>query len=356
MQKETIGIFIGNHYNQYWDEHTVENGMGGSETWAIELGKALANRGYEIIMYANPSEEHDVCEGFHLKHSDAYFVDILTNAYDYFIYSRFVGYISPYLKCHNVYVMVHDIYPISDDETQIGIGRVKKYCYLSDWHKEFLLERYAGISSFNDTLLYKVSNGFSKQYYNNVDLDKKENIFLWSSALNRGFNIFYEYVFYPLFRQFPDLKLFVCTGTLFDADIQMLNAANLLPGVTVLGKLSKRELAEYQKRSKIWVYPGSWPETFCITAVESCAAGCVPICPLSFGLGTTLGTLDYLKNLNLPMLETEADASLYINEITKLLSDDEYRKNIAAYAMNINNIYSWENTADEFINLFESTK
>lgn len=352
---ETIGIFLG-AFMEYWDEKTVANGMGGSETWAIEVGKQFAAKGYKVIMYAYPEEEHEVVPNFILKRSECYFKELLTTKFDYFIFSRITGPISPYLNCQNVYVMVHDtvLNTPQDAKSFIGLGKVKAYCYLSDWHKQHLLKTY-GALGLNEKMLYKVSNGFSREYYEDADINKKENIFVWSSSLLRGFDLFYKWVFLPVLINFKDVKLYVCTGTIAPRDSYILENAKLLPGVEVVGKLSKKELADLQKRAKLWVYPGIFPETFCITAVENGYAGNAIISPLSFGLKTTIGDIPYLQTTNLPVLSKET-ADQYINSIINLLTNDDMRKKCAEQCKYICSQYSWERTTDEFINLFNQTK
>ena len=51
---KTIGIYLGKYMpsittgEHHWDGDTVESGMGGSETWAYEVGTRLANKGYDV--------------------------------------------------------------------------------------------------------------------------------------------------------------------------------------------------------------------------------------------------------------------------------------------------------------------
>lgn len=359
---KTIGIYLGKYMpsvttgEHHWDGDTVESGMGGSETWAYEVGTRLANKGYEVIIYADPAYDHEPCPHFHLVSYQRYFYDVLRREYDYFIYSRYasVDTITPYLKCHNVYVMVHDICVITPDHNrnQIGLGRIKKYCYLSDWHKDYLLQLYSN-DGLNESLLHKVSNGYSEQYYKDVDLNNKTNSMIWSSSLARGFEDFYEYVFFPVFQQVPDFKLYVCTGTIAPKDYHLLKKAALLPGVEVLGKLSKRELAQYQKQSKVWIYPGQFPETFCITAVENANAGNVIISPLSYGLSSTLKDIPYLKDLNLGILDKD-NAQKYVDLTVKVLTDDSERLRLVDECICGCKNYNWDRATKEIIDMIES--
>lgn len=361
---KTIGIYLGKYMpsvttgEHHWDGDTVASGMGGSETWAYEVGKRLPDYGYEVTIYADPEYDHDPCPNFHLVSYQRYIHDVLNKEYDYFIYSRYAGVdsISPYLKCHNVYVMVHDICVVTPDHipSQIGLTRVKKYAYLSDWHKDYLLSIYNDMG-LKESQLYKVSNGYSAEYYKDVDLDKKENCMLWSSSLARGFEDLYEYIVYPILQEIPDFKLYVCTGTIAPKDHAMLQKAMMMPGVEVLGKLPKSVLAEYQKKSKIWVYAGCFPETFCITAVENANAGNVIISPLSYGLNTTLKDIPYLKDLNLDILDKD-NAEQYLKLALEILKDDNKRKELANQCLNGCRDFSWDRAAREIVDMIQTDK
>lgn len=348
---KTVGIFIGPCYMK-WDENTVKNGMGGSETWAHEVASRLSLKGYDVTMYAYPEVDHDPLPNYHLVSYEKFDSDIHTRRFDYFIYSRFTGAINPYLKCDNVYMMIHDVCMVTPDQfpSYIGLGRIKKYCYLSEWHKDNLLNLYSQYG-LNESMLYKVTNGYSKEYYNDIDLDNKINAMVWSSSLLRGFDLFYENVFLPLIKKYRDLKLFVCTGTLQDVDKFMLTNSKMLPGVEICEKLSKEKLAEMQKLSKFWVYPGTFPETFCITAVENAAAGNVIVSPLSYGLSTTLSNIDYLKDADLPIMD-KSNTESFIKIVEDILTDDNLRLQYANECIKQANEYSWDRATEDFIKLF----
>lgn len=348
---KTVGIFIGPCYMK-WDENTVKNGMGGSETWAHEVASRLSQKGYDVTMYAYPEEDHDPLPNYHLVSHERYLDDIKTKRFDYFIYSRYTGAISPYLKCDNVYVMIHDVCMVTPENIPsfIGLGRVKKYCYLSEWHKENLLGLYSQYG-LSENMLYKVTNGYSTEYYNDIDLNNKTNSMVWSSSLLRGFDIFYESVFLPLIKKHRDLRLIVCTGTLQDVDKFLLTNSKMLPGVEICEKLSKEKLAEVQKSAKFWVYPGIFPETFCITAVENAAAGNVIISPLSYGLSTTLNKIDYLKEADLEIMDNN-NAESYIKIVDNILTDDELRLKYANECMKQASEYNWDRATEDFIKLF----
>lgn len=350
---KTLGIYVGPYPSGHWDGNNVKNGIGGSETWAYEVAMRLPQYGFDVTMYADPETDHDPCKNFHLVSYEKFWYDSLHREFDYFIFSRVASadVVHPYLKCHNVFAMVHDVCLVTanNSQTDISLSRIKKFGYLSEWHKENLLNLYSN-TGMNETMLYKVSNGYSSEYYKNIDFSKKTNSILWSSSLMRGFDDFYEYVALPIIKEMPDFMVYVCCGTIFDADLEYLKRIEYLPNVKVLYKLSKEALAEYQKQAKIWIYPGSWPETFCITAVENANAGNVIIGPLSYGLSTTLENIDYLHEWNMPVLNEET-ATQYVENAIKVLTDDEYRVSLAMQSIAGCNQYNWDRATREIIDM-----
>ena len=354
---KTVGIYVGPWSNREWDESDVENGMSGSETWAIEISKEFVKHGYEVFLYAIPHDEHDIVENLHFLNFMNFKNDCSYMRYDYFISSRFSDVFQyPYLRCDNCYIMVHDniINTPSSLPSFIGLGKIKGIFYLSDWHRDYLKLHHKS-SGINFIPMYKVSNGFSNQYYQNIDLDNKENSMIWSSSLARGFELFVENVLDKIMKRHPDFQLYACSGTNYEYDIQLKNKfSNVRDNIHILQTLSKRELADFQKRSKVWVYPGTFQETFCITAVEQCAAGNVAITPLSFGLKTTLKDIEYLNHFNLPIL-TEENSQIYADFVCRMLEDNNLRKIFATECINAANKFSWTRACEEIIDIFNQT-
>ena len=350
---KTIGIYVGPYIGGHWDGTNVKNGMGGSETWAYEVAMRLPQYGFDVTMYADPETDHDPCKNFHLVSYEKFWYDSLHREFDYFIFSRVASadVIHPYLRCHNVFAMAHDVCMItpSNLEDHISVSRIKKIGYLSEWHKENLLNLYSEIG-VTEAMLYKVTNGYSSEYYNKIDFAKKTKSMVWSSSLLRGFEDFYEYVALPIIKEIPDFTIYVCCGTLFNQDMEKLERVEYLPNVKVLYKLSKEQLAEYQKQARIWVYPGVFPETFCITAVENANAGNVIISPLSYGLDNTLENIDYLREWNLPILNEET-APQYVEKALKVLNDDEYCASIALQCLNGCKQYNWDRATQEIVDM-----
>ena len=69
---------------------------------------------------------------------------------------------------------------------------------------------------------------------------------IWSSAIVRGFDLFYKWVFLPVLMRYPDFKLYICGYTSVPEEQQIHENCKLLPGVEVLGKLSKEDCGNHK--------------------------------------------------------------------------------------------------------------
>ena len=112
-----------------------------------------------------------------------------------------------------------------------------------------------------------------------------------------------------------------------------------LPGIRILGRVSKKELAQLQLESKIWVYLNygideetGYPahETFCITAVENAIARNALVCSNASGLATTLegysGLVGTDLDLSFDNMNNETRNELknqIVERVVHLLYEDE---------------------------------
>ncbi len=109
----------------------------------------------------------------------------------------------------------------------------------------------------------------------------------WASAYNRGLETLLT--MWPHIRDaYPDASLHITYGwesfdhfhsgnfpvMIWKAQIMDMMHA---PGITHHGRVGKQDLEAIRRRCGIWAYPSSWPETNCITALESQRDGVVPV-------------------------------------------------------------------------------
>ena len=357
--KQVIGIYCGNLTDYYWDENTIlENGGGGSETWAVEIAREFQSRGFHVIVFGNPDCWKFASSGVEYVPFSMFHHRCEYQHFDYFISSRQISEIGHFLKCDNVYIMSHDIcLHYADEAKDLKLDRVKKIAYLSEWHRDILEKWYK--DGIPNGQMFKTINGVDPSIYSKSSEFTKENMMVWSSRSERGLRYFINWVYPAIKEKVPDFKLKVC---LYLNDF----SDECDEGIELFGKLGKNDLAELQMRSKLWVYPNlgfldtngmPFQETFCITAVENGLAENAIVCGDAGGLKTTLegysGLIgkDIYENGYINGHEKMVQyAEKLADESIKILTDDDYRLKKAAEAKSICSKYTWANSVETWLN------
>jgi glycosyltransferase involved in cell wall biosynthesis len=358
-KKPRVVIFTGPAWEK-WDRDTVERGMAGSETWAAELAAEFSKTGADTYVFNDCVEDGAKDkDGVTYLHYSKYFEWSQHLHVDFLLLSRSCDlYNQGKLHAGRVDVMVHDIWLNQDKNYDVKKWAVKKYGVLSEWHKEFV-HRHHGIPQEQ---LFLTANGVRQELYAQVPILEKKNMAVYSSSPDRGLLQLLGMV-PQILKEVPDFELVVAYG--FEnwekaalarnnaeelARIEKLKGLLDQPGVKYVGRVSKKELAEYQKKAKVWAYPTWFTETFCISAVEAgLAQNAIVTTPLA-GLLTTVGEAGiYITGpdtVNPTQWSfTKEYQEKFLAEVIKTLTDEPYRWYWAEKAHKKAVAYSWENIA-----------
>jgi glycosyltransferase involved in cell wall biosynthesis len=365
-KKEKIFIWTGPALEP-WNKKKVDEGMAGSETWASYISETFVKKGYEVTVYNDLLTDdknkylYEPVEGTDLsviyRDYSKFEEDIRYVYVDYFISSRTVETFKFKIHTQDRYVQIHDVFIHQDPNYDIKSWMVKKYAYLSDWHKDFLIQHH----KMSEDKMFLTANGENFKNYEDVDTYVKKNQSVYSSSPDRGL---YELLqILPRIRKsVPDFKLIVAYG-FFNWEkmcksignerglrqIAILKEAMEQPGVEYVGRVDKKTLANYQKESKVWLYPTAFEETQCITAVTAGLAKTAILSSKYAGLITTVGEAGILiEGSN----RSEEYLNKFIEEAVRLLTDEEYRKMWAEKAWKKMQEYSWDKIADGWIEQF----
>jgi glycosyltransferase involved in cell wall biosynthesis len=289
--------------------------------------------------------------------------DVEYDVVDYFIASRSTEPLKMNVHSLKSYVMIHDIWLSSDKNYDVMTWRVEKYAYLSEWHKKFIMKHHGIISD----KMFLTANGQDFELYKNVDKVSKKNQSVYSSSPDRGLYQLLKMV--PEIRKaIPDFELVVAYGFFNwesmakmrkdEESLRFISQIKELmdqPGVKYVDRVSKKELAQYELESKVWLYPTWFSETFCITAVAAGLSKCSIVSTDFAGLQTTVGSSGVLlspeglsRNGDYPKSYT----TRFVEEAIKMLSDESYCQEWADKAYKKMVEYSWSNIADEWIKQF----
>lgn len=364
--KQRIIIWTGPAWEP-WNKAKVNEGMAGSETWAVYLAEALTRKGYDVVVYNDLLAEGNkdallervdgTDESVIYRHYSRLEEDIKYQYIDYFISSRSVAPFKNRVHTHHHYVMVHDVFINPNPDFDVMLWKVEKYAYLSEWHKQFLMKHH----KIPENKLMLTANGENFDNYDDVDTYIKKNQAVYSSSLDRGL---YELLqILPKIREsVPDFKLIVAYG-IYNweemckkrgdekglQEIARIKKAMEQPGVEYVGRLDKKTLAKYQKESKVWLFPTWFSETFCITALTAGLAKTAILTSKYAGLMTTVGDAGIL-------IEGNSRSKEYLDKFTeeaiRLLKDDGYRISWAEKAHKKMSEYSWDKIADGWVKEF----
>jgi hypothetical protein len=100
-------------FNKWSGSTILKEGVGGSETYIIELARYIQMSGsYNVVVFCN-CENNEVFEGVEYRYILEYFDFIRNNVVEHSIISRYSEYIPFTLKSHvkNVYFVAHDLTP-----------------------------------------------------------------------------------------------------------------------------------------------------------------------------------------------------------------------------------------------------
>ena len=264
------------------------NGVGGSETWVIEIARNMKknNPALIVIVFCKCKESIDV-DGVGYNPIHLFHEFVANNVIDVCIISRYTQYIPVALKGHarEVGVIFHDLV---QNETVIPVDPKLKWAFcLTDWHSRYIKSRFSSLNV--KTLNYGVSSKFTPG-------NKVKNSFVYSSFPNRGLVVLLK-MWKKIHQKFPDSVL----NLYCDVDGEWVNRVapdemqevkSLLRevrGVVYNGWVSKETLARAWETAEYWLYPCKFEETFCLTALEAATSKTLAVTNNLAALEDTVG-------------------------------------------------------------------
>ena len=344
--------------------------LGGSETWLLSVTKELVKQGHDVTVFCDTKEEWiDGARYVPLYHMIDKFIAEQNNPYNFIILNRIIRRfntdiitaIRQYNATQNIFIQMHDLSLLYEDHiatsrelngTGIFDKRVRGIIFLTEWHRDNFALQYPNL---NDIPKYVIPNG--------VDISlipkkksKTDNRILWSSCAERGLDILIS-MYDEIKAQVPDFGIDVAGYN----DLSHLNTQG--KDIHILGNLPKEKLYEEMNKHKVWFYPGTFAETFCITMVENMLCKNFVISPFTYGTHDILS--DELRNrfsmtANFSESEWKETAKREaINYIVAVLTNKYERVGEPELIKDITNQcyqeclrYTWAKTAQRYINTY----
>ena len=163
-----------------------------------------------------------------------------------------------------------------------------------------------------------------------------------------------------------NVELNVCSSTIiygkkFDSLLgktykELFDECKNTKNVNYFGFLKNEEIIEKLKKMHIFAYPSIWPETSCIAAIESMAAGCEVVTTDLGALKETCSPFGKIINFEKTPEELEIKYREALLDSIKNFWSSATQKKLKLQRERINDIYSWEARSIEWKNFFAEVR
>jgi glycosyltransferase involved in cell wall biosynthesis len=344
-----------------WNAYTIsESGIGGSETAVAALAAAFASEGYRVVVCCACEGKAGIIDGVEYIPLDTFqhFAD--RNFMEILIISRYLPTLQYRVRARKKYFWLHDVIALPGGEDTAAFQRqlhsLDGICCLTPWHRELVAAYY----QIPTAKIFLIGNGIDVARFRQPR-EKTRDRFIYSSSPDRSLDRLLQ--LFPAIRQvLPDATLHIYYG--FDNWEKSLeyngNAAQLAlrdeiragmkqTGVFYHGRVDQQTLAAAFLESDYWLYPTSFTETFCITALEAQAARTLCICPPLAGLLSTVAD----RGVFLEVSPNDAGFEEHVIAVITAIRQDTVRKTMLldraeAWALQ----QSWSSIARQWIHFF----
>ena len=269
-------------FSQWSGKNIVTTGVGGSETYIIEMARYLKQlTDFEVVVCCN-CEQEEIFEGVKYIHLSKFFEIVSSTYITHCMISRYSEYIPMAIEGHveNIYVILHDL-GLTGDIIPIH-PKLKNIFCLSEWHVDHFLQTFPQFKQITKPFHYGID--FTNFIVNESSKDEKKvkRSFIYSSFPNRGLLTILN-MWPEIIQRYPDATLNIfCdldnnwVNTFYPQEVEQIK---MLLGTIFKnsksiknhGWVDKKTLAKYWKTTDIWFYPCKFKETFCLTALEAAA-------------------------------------------------------------------------------------
>lgn len=274
-------IFAGNAWHSWNPETAVKMGDGGANMALVDLPPRLAERGWDVTVYAHCEGEHaGTFDGVTWKHFQDGFEG---DSSDLLIVWRKPGFIRSGHQARRTLFMARDMHyhrALQPRDAKF----VDCFAVLSQWHHDYWLQRHPWCMG----KMWVTRNGVDLSRFTDSPKPERQRFrAAYTSAPYRGLDVALRA--WPFVRKtYPEAELHVFYG--FESSIRMaesrgdkqlhasLTALSELvertEGVVNHGRTGRAGIDSALLSSHVWVYPSTFLETSCAAAMEAQVAGC----------------------------------------------------------------------------------
>jgi len=290
----TIYLLLGRTPESIYGGIFNDYGVGGVETTYIELADKLAAMGHNVFLFCTTDRSHVYNDVNYIKYDEIdKYLDILP---DIVITTRWKESLNLFNKSKKI-LWLQDA---NNLEAEFDFSTIDKIVVSSKWHYNYLVTLLQHRLPVNK--LDIIPLGINKELIMSAYTPKRNKV-MYASNPNRGLSVLGD-MWEDIVRSNPELELVVAYG--WDGLLSWNNSKEWIKSVNdlkasilkkfdgynvkFLGNLSKRQLYSEMFSSKLLVYPCTFFETFCLTALEFQATGGVIITSDIGALATTVSS------------------------------------------------------------------
>jgi glycosyltransferase involved in cell wall biosynthesis len=333
----------------------LTTGLGGSETYIIKMAQCIqAHTDFEVIVFC-PCKYKESFRGVLYTPIEGLAKYLFTHSVQHCLVSRYSEYIPLCLKgwTENVYLMVHDL-------TCSGIvipthPKLKRIFCLTYWHVQY----FSGIFPSLKHLITPFNNGTDMRYFDKKDFNKLiSNLtpiqFIYSSFPNRGLLPLLQ-MWESIQEIYPMSQLHIYCNlendyvkTVAQEEIKEIKYyLNQLQNVNMHGWVKKEELEIAWNNADVWLYPCTFQETFCITALEAAKTKTLVISTDLAGLKETVADRGILISGDPLTKEWQKEA---LKQLNIYMENPLKRNHLIEKNYHWASQLSWDKVAQHFLN------
>jgi len=268
---KTIVLVTDGGWEPWTGKDILTKGLGGSETWIIETARYLKRiTDCNVCVFCN-TDKSEFFEDVGYNPITQFPHFIANNKVEIVIVSRYIEYAHVALKGHaeKVGIIFHDT--LGPDPILPVDNKLKWIFGLTDWHSDLIKTIFSTCKEKVYTLNYGIDQ---KRFHESV---KIKNSFIYSSFPNRGLLVLLK-MWPRIVEEFKDATLNIYCNLEQEwvnqvAPEIMREIKSLLKvnkkGIKVHGWVDRKTLANAWKTAEYWLYPCTFEETFCLTAMEA---------------------------------------------------------------------------------------
>lgn len=354
-------VFIVNGGFSNWCGSSIErDGMGGSETFIIEISKYVKKREEydEVIVFCNcggKGGEEEYC-GVMYRDLNGYLEYMRENSVDMCVVSRYPEYLGSLYLMENVkevMLILHDMIP--SGEVILRHDKLKKIMLLSAYHKE-VFDAMFGVVLRDLTTTFGYGMDVLSMEKAMVGKKKVKNRFIYSSTANRG--LMYLLMMWRLIKaELPDATLYIHSDIynnkwLNEVCMKEMNIVRELYesmkegwGIEYKGWVSKKELYESWSEAEVWFYPTTFLETYCLTALEAGVSETLIVTMKIGSLCEVVSDRGVLLDKNVTTVEGREEI---IKELVNVLCDEDRKRQYIERNAKYSRMLTWEERSRYF--------